>query len=45
MRVLPRGFARFNDTFLAGTLRHIIRGGQMGILTGSAMLTFEKPLS
>ena len=45
VRVLPRGFARFNDTFLAGTLRHIIQGGQMGILTGSAMLTFEKPLS
>ncbi len=45
IRVLPRGFARFNDAFLAGTLRHIIRGGRMGILTGSAMLTFQKPLS
>ncbi len=43
LRILPRGFARFNDTFLAGTVRHIIQGGQMGILTGSAMLTFEKP--
>jgi hypothetical protein len=41
-RVLPAGFARFNDYFLAGTLRHIIRGGRMGILTGSALLTFEK---
>jgi cyclopropane fatty-acyl-phospholipid synthase-like methyltransferase len=45
IRILPRGFARFNDAFLAGTLRHIIRGGRMGILTGSAMLTFRKPLS
>ncbi len=42
VRILPRGFARFNDTFLAGTLRHIIRGGQTGVLTGSALLSFEK---
>ena len=42
VRVVPRGFARFNDTFLAGTVRHIIRGGRMGILTGSALLTFKK---
>jgi len=42
VRILPRGFARFNDTFLAGTLRHIIRGGKTGVLTGSALLTFEK---
>ena len=42
IRILPRGFARFNDTFLAGTLRHIIRGGKTGVLTGSALLTFEK---
>jgi ubiquinone/menaquinone biosynthesis C-methylase UbiE len=41
-RILPRGFAEFNDTFLAGTLRHIIRSGRLGILTGSAMLTFKK---
>ena len=41
VRILPRGFARFNDTFLAGTMRHLIRGGRMGILTGSALLTFE----
>lgn len=41
--ILPPGFARFNDTFLSGTLRHIIRGGKLGILTGSALLTFEKP--
>ena len=44
VRLLPPGFARFNDTFLAGTLRHIIRGGKMGILTGSAMLTFAHRL-
>ncbi len=42
VRILPKGFARFNDTFLAGTLRHIIRGGKTGVLTGSALLTFEK---
>ncbi len=42
VRILPAGFARFNDTFLAGTLRHIIRGGKTGVLTGSALLTFEK---
>jgi cyclopropane fatty-acyl-phospholipid synthase-like methyltransferase len=44
VRILPRGFARFNDTFLAGTLRHIIRGGQTGVLTGSALLTFKKKI-
>ena len=43
IRILPPGFAKFNDTFLAGTLRHIIRGGKTGILTGSALLTFERP--
>ena len=42
VRILPRGFAQFNDTFLAGTLRHIIRGGKTGVLTGSALMTFEK---
>ncbi len=42
IRILPKGFARFNDTFLAGTLRHIIRGGKSGVLTGSALLAFEK---
>jgi ubiquinone/menaquinone biosynthesis C-methylase UbiE len=42
VRILPKGFARFNDTFLAGTLRHIIQGGKTGILTGSALLTFER---
>ena len=42
IRFLPKGFAKFNDTFLAGTLRHIIRGGRTGVLTGSALLTFEK---
>ncbi len=44
VRILPKGFARFNDTFLAGTLRHIIRGGKTGVLTGSALLTFEKQI-
>jgi len=42
VRILPKGFARFNDTHLAGTLRHIIRGGRTGVLTGSVLLTFEK---
>jgi len=42
LRILPRGFAIFNDTFLAGTVRSIIRGGRTGVLTGSALLTFEK---
>ncbi len=40
--ILPKGFTRFNDTFLSGTLRHIIRAGKTGVLTGSALLTFEK---
>ncbi len=42
VRILPKGFARFNDTHLAGTLRHIIRGGKTGVLTGSVLLTFQK---
>jgi ubiquinone/menaquinone biosynthesis C-methylase UbiE len=40
--IMPRGFARFNDTFLAGTVRQLIQGGRMGILTGSSLLTFQK---
>jgi sterol 24-C-methyltransferase len=43
-RLLPRGFARFNDAFLAGTVRCLIEAGRTGILSGSYVLQFRKPL-
>jgi len=42
LRILPSGFHRFNDIFLAGTVDKIVRGGQEGILSGGEILLFEK---
>uniref|UniRef100_A0A914Y2G2 D-isomer specific 2-hydroxyacid dehydrogenase NAD-binding domain-containing protein n=1 Tax=Panagrolaimus superbus TaxID=310955 RepID=A0A914Y2G2_9BILA len=38
IKILPSGFHRFNDTFLAGTVAKIVKGGQMGILSGAEIL-------
>jgi cyclopropane fatty-acyl-phospholipid synthase-like methyltransferase len=40
--LLPPGFVRFNDVFLAGTIRALVQGGQQDILSGSNILVFEK---
>jgi sterol 24-C-methyltransferase len=42
IKILPSGFHRFNDTFLAGTVAKIVKGGQMGILSGAEIMVFEK---
>lgn len=42
LKILPKGFHKFNDIFLAGTVDKIVRGGQKGILSGSEILLFEK---
>jgi len=45
LRILPRGFGRFNDIFLSGTVRLLIEGGRRGVLSGSTLLVFAKPNS
>ena len=42
LRILPKGFAAFNRTFLSGTVHKIVQGGRMGILSGSNILVFQK---
>ncbi|KAK0415206.1 hypothetical protein QR680_011830 [Steinernema hermaphroditum] len=41
-RILPRGFHAFNKTFLAGTVSKIVKGGRLGVLSGSEILLFRK---
>uniref|UniRef100_A0A1I7YCM8 SAM_MT_ERG6_SMT domain-containing protein n=1 Tax=Steinernema glaseri TaxID=37863 RepID=A0A1I7YCM8_9BILA len=41
-RILPRGFHAFNKIFLAGTVSKIVKGGRLGILSGSEILLFRK---
>jgi len=43
LRLLPRGFKRFNDIFLSGTVRAIVEAGRADILSGSNILIFQKP--
>lgn len=42
LKILPVGFHRFNNTFLAGTVAKIVKGGQMDILSGAEIMLFEK---
>ncbi|KAI6233669.1 SAM-MT-ERG6-SMT domain-containing protein [Aphelenchoides fujianensis] len=42
LKVLPKGFHRFNKTFLAGTVSNIVKAGQMGVVSGAEILVFEK---
>jgi cyclopropane fatty-acyl-phospholipid synthase-like methyltransferase len=42
LRLLPTGFAEFNDTFASGTVHALLEGGRAGIISGSAMLVLEK---
>ncbi|PAV86942.1 hypothetical protein WR25_25610 [Diploscapter pachys] len=40
--MLPNGFLAFFTVFLAGAVQKIVRGGQMGVLSGSQLLVFKK---
>ncbi|CAI4231144.1 unnamed protein product [Auanema sp. JU1783] len=42
LNILPKGFLQFNKIFLAGTVDKIVRGGEMGILSGSQIFVFQK---
>lgn len=42
VRLLPRGFRKFNQIFLAGTVDKIVKGGEIGVLSGAKILVFEK---
>lgn len=41
-RLLPRGFARWNDRFASGIVRALLEGGRLGIVSGSALLVLER---
>ncbi len=41
-RVLPRGFARFNETFASGIVEALLEGGKKGIISGSSLLVLER---
>ena len=42
VRILPKGFTRFNDIFLGGTIRLLVAGGRKNLLSGSTLLVFRK---
>ncbi|CAJ0578686.1 unnamed protein product, partial [Mesorhabditis spiculigera] len=42
LRILPKGFHEFNNTFLSGTVDKIVEGGRRGILSGSELFVFQK---
>lgn len=42
LRILPKGFSRFNEIFLAGTVDKIVKAGEEKILSGSEILLFQK---
>jgi hypothetical protein len=42
MRLLPRGAGRFNEEFVAGTLRAVVEAGRRGLITGSNVLVFQR---
>jgi sterol 24-C-methyltransferase len=41
-RLLPRGFARFNEIFLAGTMAALLEAGALGAITGSNITVWRK---
>ncbi|KAI6187578.1 Methyltransferase [Aphelenchoides besseyi] len=38
IKLMPKGFHRFNKTFLAGTVSNIVRAGEMGVVSGAEIL-------
>jgi hypothetical protein len=44
VKLLPIKFKKFNDIFLKGTVRAIVKAGELGILSGSNILLFQKSM-
>jgi hypothetical protein len=42
LKIMPKGFYQFNKTFLSGTVAAIVKGGQLGILSGGEIMVFQK---
>ncbi|KAI6235955.1 SAM-MT-ERG6-SMT domain-containing protein [Aphelenchoides besseyi] len=42
IKLMPKGFHRFNKTFLAGTVSNIVKAGEMGVVSGAEILVFKK---
>jgi sterol 24-C-methyltransferase len=42
MRLLPRGFARFEETFISGNVSAIIEAGRSGLLDGASLMLWRK---
>jgi hypothetical protein len=42
MRLLPRGFARFEETFISGNVSAIIEAGRRGLLDGASLMLWRK---
>ncbi|KAH7731899.1 S-adenosyl-methionine cycloartenol-C24-methyltransferase [Aphelenchoides avenae] len=42
LRILPKGFYRFNNIFLSGTVSALVKASDLGILSGSEILVFKK---
>jgi SAM-dependent methyltransferase len=40
--LVPRGFANFNETFASGNVELLLDASRLGILSGSALLVFER---
>lgn len=43
LRLLPPGFARFNDVFLSGTVSALLDAGREGAISGSNLIIWRKP--
>jgi hypothetical protein len=43
-RILPPGFSAFYETFLAGTVNALVDAGNLGIVSFSRLLVFQKPV-
>jgi sterol 24-C-methyltransferase len=42
MRIVPRGFARFEQTFISGNVSAIIEAGRSGLLDGASLMLWRK---
>jgi len=43
--LLPKGFAKFDSIFLGGLIRNLVAAGEAGLISGSELLVFRKPLA
>ena len=42
--LVPRGFAAFYETFVAGNVAALVNAGKCGAMTGSSLVVFRKPV-